>query len=424
MAAALLFLATTAGAAGLFLQDVEVQPPQPVLRAAVQQQLGLWVGDPLQAADLADARERLLESGWFETVEVYARPGSRRGAVVLHVDVELDRRPHFESGFGHEPLDGWYLDVAGLRVQHLGRVGSRLNLSYQTGLRRREFLLDFELPRMLGPLDLLLEARGGEKDWNVFSGDVFLQQTIDESRAGLGLRWRATSTLSTSLWWRHGRSDPRSLHRQDESDDPVPFASLPGDSPAIEFGELRWSLVYDRRAPDRSYRRGFYAAMRAHSGWIQNGPRFGGAEVEMRGNVPLGETSGLSLRIGASATDPATPYQLRPIFGGLASVRGYRNASLSGPFGARGTVSASAEFLTPLLPRGTTDPRLLGVLFVDAGNFADDRGEWSDGALGVGWGLRVKVPWIDHIALDVGLPLSPTGTSDPFWIHLGLGVGF
>jgi hypothetical protein len=61
---------------------------------------------------------------------------------------------------------------------------------------------------------------------------------------------------------------------------------------------------------------------------------------------------------------------------------------------------------------------------VDAGNFADDRGEWSDGALGVGWGLRVKVPWIDHIALDVGLPLSPTGTSDPFWIHLGLGVGF
>ena len=143
-----------------------------------------------------------------------------------------------------------------------------------------------------------------------------------------------------------------------------------------------------------------------------------------RGNVAVGETSGLSLRARGAFTDPATPYHQRPTFGGLASVRGYRDASLSGPFGARGTLNASVEFLTPLLPRGSDRPRVLGVLFVDAGNFASSDGTWGDGVVGVGWGLRVRVPWVDHIAIDTGLPLSPTGTSDPFWVHLGLGVGF
>lgn len=417
-------VASAAPSGELYLERLEVRPAGPVLEAAVQAQLGVWVGDRLEAQDLAGARERLLQSGWFEDVEVFTRPGSERGAVVVRVETRLDRGARFESGFGHEPLDGWYLNLVGVRFQHLAGVGSSLGLTYQTGLRRRALVLDFQLPRFLGPLDLLVRGTTGDKDWNVFSGDVFLQQKVEESRAGVGVAWTTGEHLKTSLFLQHVEADPGTLERKDESDDPVPFAVLPGDGKRSVWRDLSLRLVYDRRAAERSYRRGFYAAARAHSSWLQGGPRFAGAEAEIRGNVAVGETSGLSLRARGAVTDATTPYHQRPTFGGLASVRGYRDASLSGPFGARGTLNASVEFLTPLLPRGSDRPRVLGVLFVDAGNFADSEGNWGDGVVGVGWGLRVRVPWVDHIAIDTGLPLSPTGTSDPFWVHLGLGVGF
>jgi outer membrane protein assembly factor BamA len=408
----------------LYLERVEVRPPGAALEAAVQEQLGLWIGDRIESADLAHARERLLQSGWFEEVEVFTAPGSERGAIVLQVDATLDRGPRFESGFGQEPLDGWYLNLVGLRLQHLTRAGSTLGLTYQTGLRRRGLILDFESPRLVGPFDLLLRASGGEKDWNVFSGDVFLQQIIDEQRSGLGLRWRAAGHLRTTLWWRRGSADPGALGRKDDSTDALPLGLLPTDIDEQKWSELELSIVYDRRSVERSYRRGFYAALRGIGARPDRGAVFGRANAEVRSNLPLPGASGLSLRIAGGFVDRATPYFLRPIFGGLDSVRGYRDASLSGPFGARAYTTATAELLTPLLPRQSEDPRVLGVLFVDVGNFADADGRWGDGVVGVGWGLRLRVPWMEYIAIDAGLPLSPTGTADPFWIHLGLGVGF
>ncbi len=411
-------------AGDLRLERIEVEPSSPALLAAVQQRLGLWPGDSIEADDLAHARERLEETGWFDGVEVYAQPGSRLGAVILFVEATLDRGVHFESGVGYEPFDGWYSNLAGLRVQN--RLGSlsELRLLYRVGLRRQDFMLDLVLPRRIGPLDLLLRARSGAIDWNVFSGDVFLQQIVDSGEASVGLRWRSGGPWSVTAWARQASADPQSLERQDDSADPVPWSVLPGDTPRIEWNEWEIGAVYDRRVAERSYRHGIYGALRARVGRFEDGKTFGRYEVQLLGNLPIAETTGLSLQMGGRWADRATPYFLRPIFGGLGTVRGYRDASLSGPLGARGYVNASAELTTPLLPRDGSEARVLGAIFVDGGSFVDAEGQWRDPVLGVGWGLRIRVPWIDHLSFDVGIPLSPTGTSDPFWIHARLGVGF
>ena len=130
------------------------------------------------------------------------------------------------------------------------------------------------------------------------------------------------------------------------------------------------------------------------------------------------------MRLGGLWTDRGTPYHLRPIFGGLGTVRGFRDASLSGPFGTRAHVSGAVELRVPLLPRLDRDPRMHGVLFVDGGSYLTADGGWAEPSVGVGWGVRIRVPWIDHIAFDAGVPLTPTGTEDPFWAHLQLGMGF
>jgi outer membrane protein assembly factor BamA len=105
-------------------------------------------------------------------------------------------------------------------------------------------------------------------------------------------------------------------------------------------------------------------------------------------------------------------------------VRGFRDASLSGGEGARAIFATALEWRVPLLPRSDSDARVHGALFVDTGTWIDADGSSNDWATSVGWGLRVRLPWIQRLSIDMGVPLTPTVTGDPFWVHFGLGFGF
>ena len=118
------------------------------------------------------------------------------------------------------------------------------------------------------------------------------------------------------------------------------------------------------------------------------------------------------------------PYYLRPIFGGQGTVRGFRDASLSGGQGARATLATALEWRAPIYRRGDGDARVHGVLFVDTGTWTSADGSSNDWATSVGWGLRVRIPWIQRLSIDMGIPLTPTTTGNPFWVHGGLGFGF
>jgi outer membrane translocation and assembly module TamA len=61
------------------------------------------------------------------------------------------------------------------------------------------------------------------------------------------------------------------------------------------------------------------------------------------------------------------------------------------------------------------------VLFVDAGwagNHEPLRAE--DISVGVGYGLRIGIPWIQQLGLDVGIPLSPSAIDNSFLVNMSL----
>ncbi|MFQ5601166.1 MAG: BamA/TamA family outer membrane protein, partial [Candidatus Krumholzibacteriia bacterium] len=121
---------------------------------------------------------------------------------------------------------------------------------------------------------------------------------------------------------------------------------------------------------------------------------------------------------------PGTPYHLRPVVGGTGSLRGFRDASLSGPLGARALWQVTGEIRMPLVGRESLRPRVLGLLFADLGDHWNDTGERFGFSAGVGYGLRVHVPWIQIFGVDAGIPLTDESTNDPFWVHGTLGFTF
>ena len=82
--------------------------------------------------------------------------------------------------------------------------------------------------------------------------------------------------------------------------------------------------------------------------------------------------------------------------------------------------------------RGAGHERLIGLVFADAGRgWANDRVatvepdvDYQRWQLGAGYGLRLRLPWVGLVGLDVGLPVTAGITGEPVWLYLTLGHSF
>jgi len=48
----------------------------------------------------------------------------------------------------------------------------------------------------------------------------------------------------------------------------------------------------------------------------------------------------------------------------------------------------------------------------------------SDVQLAAGYGMRLRLPWIGTLGLDVGIPFTDGRTGDRFYVHGCLGFSF
>lgn len=409
----------------LRLERIEIQPASAELSAAIGDLIKLEAGDTVDAETLRAARRQLQLSGWFDEVEVYTARGSEPGLLVLRVDADLHRRVRFETGFAHDPLRGWTLKIVGVRKHHLFGAANTISAGWQLGPRRSMLEADFMARRIGGhPYDLLLHFEGGGEQWNAYDGELFYQQQIARAALAFGVRRHLGPGFATTLWIGASSADPGDIEQQSGDARNPPDDLVGPDQGRERYGDLGLDLTLDRRDLAQPWRRGIWSTLRLRGSNIRDGGTFARARYALRTALPLPGESAVAWRVDAAWSDRGTPYHLRPIFGGQGTVRGFRDASLSGGQGARATLATSAELRAPLLPRRDGDARVHGVLFVDTGKWVSADGSANDWATSVGWGLRVRIPWIQRLSVDMGIPLTPTTTGDPFWIHGGLGFGF
>lgn len=410
----------------LVLERVEVLPGGGAEEGSVRALLPLRPGQQVDAAVLSAAREALRGSGSFRAVEVSTARGSRPGHVVLRVEAELDRAARLQTGFGHEPLDGWYLNLVGARWNAPFGQPGQLRLGLRAGLRSGGVLAEYERTALGGAaVDLLLRGSAGSRTWIAFAGDDEYRQKLSQSRTEAGLRWRAADGLRAALFAGVERVDPEQtldeLHGDAEIGAGTLVPSIAGD---ITLLRARLELALDRRDAPAYPRDGLWLGTRLGGGLVDQSAAFGRGDFVGLAWMPLPGRGALALQAGASWVGPGAPYFERVVFGGVGSVRGFRDASLSGPQGARATWQTAVEWRQPLVGASAPVPRVTGVLFADLGQGWDAQGVRGDPAVGAGYGLRLRIPWIQVFGLDVGFPLTDPATRDPFWLHGSLGFSF
>jgi outer membrane protein insertion porin family len=147
---------------------------------------------------------------------------------------------------------------------------------------------------------------------------------------------------------------------------------------------------------------------------------------DLRKHISVGGWKVLSSRISAGITTSGTPYYNRFYIGGIYSIRGFRELSLSPPSGDDGYWLINEELRVPLIPSSQGVPRLTGILFFDAGQGwrRDTALTSSDIQAAFGYGVSLRLPWLGMLGLNVGVPLTEGRTGENYRVHLLLGFDF
>ncbi len=433
----------------LELEQIVITGNSKISDSAILGTLDLTPQDTVNVTILEESRQRLLsEYPLMSAVDFSTRPGSRRGLVILDIAIVERKTVIFETGYGHHDTYGWFLTLLGLRVEPATANG----YEYRLGLRFGFHLsgLDGEFMQRGKPGGFGLGGKfhlysqeqiffGGEitpATWDTAGAGRYtreFRQKIERAGAELFLQYMLRDSTRFSFGFRLEGVRPESTFVESKSGEDYGFTELP---PSLRAGVkktvisgLVLRMVRDTRDRPGYPQSGSFTLLQARA----NSSVFGGdeafirAEGDYRRHIGFGKWNVLSSRLSAGIVSKGTPYYDRFFLGGMYSVRGFRGLSLSPPSGSDGFAITSSEFRFPLIAStGDIPPRLAGLVFIDAG-IGWERGEplsLSTLEAAAGYGVRLRLPWIGTLGLDMGVPFTDGRTGDRFYVHGCLGFSF
>lgn len=412
--------------------------------ALLRERLGLAPGDPVDAAALAAARARLLETGWFDAVELSTEPGSARGLLRVLVGLHERQRPYLDTGFGFRDPEGWYLTLIGLRMENPVGLGGRATAGLQLGFRTAGAAAEWLQPFTAGGglaarLSLRIQNEKllwyeNEPGWIGLYDEHRLG--LERSEAALSLIARPRRPLALELGLSATSVEPDAEGENRDTDAEIPSYRLP---PAFQAEAGRRQL------------NGVLVGLSLGEGGVNGAP---GASLSLGGRLasealgaeadyarwtvaarataalPAGHRLALGLRGGW--VGERAPYYERFRLGGSYSLRGFRDHSLSPPEGHDGIFTSAVEYRVPLVAARRGGERLSALAFADAGRGWLDRAgalaepdvDYEEWQLGAGYGLRLTLPWLGTLGVDLGFPVTAGITGEPVWVYLTLGHTF
>jgi outer membrane protein assembly factor BamA len=436
--------AVTATTRELVLESIEIAGDTRTPKKIILDYISLHPGDAVTVETLESGRARLAATDYFRRVDFSTRPGSTRGAVVLVVAVEDRSFPTFETGFGYDDLQGWFLTLLGLRFDNPFGIESQFRMGLRLGFRIAG--VDGEW-RTAGPEGGIgFDARfhvynqrhlffgSGPEGPDPWGGSAWQRYEQDITRAGAeaGLRYELGRRTVFSFGLQVESNEPKAEFKEFDSEDTFGAADLPG-ALAADLAKSTKTGVYfrairDTRNDDAYPLAGSFArlTLEANNKMLGGDHIFARVAGDLRKHVSLGGGRVFSSRAAGGILTEGAPYYDRFYIGGNYTIRGYEEWSLSSTGGDDGYWLVNAEIRAPLVGASVRQPKLTGLVFFDAGQSWHRGDSLADRAVdaGVGYGLRLRLPWVGTLGLDGAVPLTEGRTGDPYRVHLLLGFSF
>ena len=421
----------------LVLDSIVVTGNHRTTESVIHQVAGILPGSSATPDDILIAVERLRGADIFKKVEFSTRRGEERGHLILDLRVQ-EKGVEVGVGAGYRDLNGWYLIPAELRLDNrLGRA-ERTRLQLKLGYRLAGLRFYFEENRFGdGKNHWGFSASTFRHDRRYFEEGTEFGLALDRSEMeahigrwfgdrwgvafGAGVEQITTDSVATA----RKANEPLGIQYNEERS----FADLPADV-AAGVGEdrrvmVRMDLLWDSRSGQLvtgTPAGGFWGRGR-WEGVLGEDRSYAIGTIDLRSYSSAGPIS-LAGRIRGGVTSAQAPFFDRFYVGGLYAVRGFPEQSLSVAGGESRFWTVSFEMRGPLIG-DRVDPRLAGLVFIDAGDgWNDEEAKLDDVALSAGYGLRLRLPWVGRAGLDIGFPISESPVEEAVHVTFSLGWTF
>ena len=360
------------------------------------------------------ARQKLVNLGYFEKVDLTTQPGSDKTRIIVNVDVTERPTGIFSLGGGYSSVDSFVGTIDLAQRNFLGR-GWEAAVRIQAGANSRRGVISFTEPWLFDrPLSAGFDLYQTERD--------FTEYTYESLGTGLRLGHPFAEYWRWNLGYRASRdrvsdlADSVSLEIRDQEGTRVTSA-------------VSGSVGRDNRDAVVAPTKGGQVSLHGEFAGLGGDSRFVKTGVLTTRYQPIWLNHILAGRIeagyGFGWSDEPLPIFERYYLGGPNSIRGFKFRQVSPRdeagirVGGTSEVLGNAEYIIPL-PFGI---RLAG--FFDIGNvygFGTDF-DVTDLRKAAGGGVRWQSPF-GPIRVDYGFNLDRRDGEDPGAFHFSVGTPF
>ena len=401
----------------LIVEGIEVEGNSKTKLQVISRYLVLEEGGPITPEALLVSKQRLIATQFFKQADVYTRPGSQKGRVVVVVEVEERKWPYYRFEGGHGDLDGWYVAPVGFCFDNFSGRGHQLDWKWKIGNRIARDELHYRHPYMMdgaGALDVQLFGEeqsffhfidGNEVEEMVKSGGVFAQLS------GTGGRYR------------HAFIAGRGQHFRPVFQ-PLLASLFPDDFRNTRIAALVLGLQGDTRDSDYYPLKGLWGRLSGELA-LGSAANFPKIEMDIRFYQRMSKRNVFALRLHGGYVGEDAPFFERFYLGGPYSLRGYQTGRLTPVGWGTKLFLVQSEMRFPLSEKKFPQHKHTAVIYCDLG------GIWLPGelpgpgdlsrSLGVGYRRRTKV--IGVLRIDFSLPSSAVDEND-FRFQISLGNTF
>jgi outer membrane protein insertion porin family len=410
-----------------FINRIEITGNVRTRDKVIRREIRLVEGDVLNSTLLQVSRRNLQNLGYFEDVKLDTKRAAAADRVDITVDVKEKPTGAFTVGGGFSSVDG-AIALASISQSNLFGLGKRVALSGQIGQNANRLNAIYSDPHFWDT-DFLVEPR-------IYALSTSGQETtqgFNQSTEGVGLS--VGHLLVERVFGLVGYTYER-VHIKDVADNaPFLIKQQATESGGVsKTSAMAFNLSRDTRDSFAEPTKGLLARASAvyAGGALDAENNFVKYSLELSQYAPLwwklvGHIRG-SIMYGDSFGDtPALPAQERYFLGGINTIRGFRNFTISpedpvtgGRSGGNKAFFINNEMLFPLYEA----LKMRGLVFFDLGNAFDERQdfEWSV-KRSVGVGIHFTSP-IGAIRLEWGFNLAPQAGEKLQVLHFTAGSAF
>ena len=393
----------------------------------IRREIPLVEGDVFNSTLLQYSRRRLQNLGYFEDVKLDTKRAAAEDRVDLTVDVKEKPTGAFTIGGGFSSVDG-AIAVASISQNNLFGLGKRAAINAQIGQHANRGTAVYTDPHFLDT-DFLVEPRIFVNNTRGLETDMGFNQATEGGALTVG--HLLVERIFGALTYTYER-----VRIKDVTDwAPDILKRQAAESGGVsKTSSLTFAMTRDTRDSFTEPTRGLLAraSVQYAGGFLDATNNFTKYSLDLsqyfplwwkfvghlRGNIAYGESFGHT---------PNLPVQERYYLGGINSIRGFRNFTISpkdpvtgGEMGGNKAFFINNEVLFPLY-----EPvKLRGLVFFDLGNVFDERDpfKWSV-KRSAGVGIRFTSP-LGVIRVEVGVNLARRPGEKLQVIHFTAGTAF